>query len=144
MGCPGSASNFFDHNRPHRNALVQTGRTIPVCPARAVGGRILLTSSAGGDQTSQHAAPVTAIGGKSARGLGMAITKARAEHIGSPGYIWRTSKDGAVRPSHRKMEGKLVPWDKPPTLDNYTAHCGEFANCRCFPEPIIPDRFGTN
>jgi SPP1 gp7 family putative phage head morphogenesis protein len=72
------------------------------------------------------------------------ITKARAEHIGSPGYIWRTSKDGAVRPSHRKMEGKLVPWGKPPTLDNYTAHCGEFANCRCFPEPIIPDRFGTN
>lgn len=73
-----------------------------------------------------------------------AITKARAEHIGSPGYIWRTSKDGAVRPSHRKMEGKLVPWDKPPTLDNYTAHCGEFANCRCFPEPVIPERFGTN
>jgi hypothetical protein len=42
------------------------------------------------------------------------------------------------------MEGKFVEWGKPPTLDNYTAHCGEFANCRCFPEPIIPDRFGTN
>ncbi len=70
-----------------------------------------------------------------------ALTRARAEHIGSEGYTWRTSKDGAVRPSHRKMEGKFVRWDSPPTLDNYTAHCGEFANCRCFPEVDIPDRF---
>jgi SPP1 gp7 family putative phage head morphogenesis protein len=70
-----------------------------------------------------------------------AITQARAEYIGSPGYIWRTSKDGAVRPSHRAMEGEFVPWNKPPTLDHYTAHCGQFANCRCFPEPVIPDKF---
>lgn len=70
-----------------------------------------------------------------------ALTRARAEHIGSEGYTWRTSKDGAVRPSHRAMEGKFVRWDAPPTLDNYTAHCGEFANCRCFPEVDIPDRF---
>jgi len=72
-----------------------------------------------------------------------ALTQARAEHIGSPGYTWRTSKDGAVRPSHRAMEGKFVPWSQPPTLDNYTAHCGQFANCRCWPEPSIPDRFFT-
>jgi SPP1 gp7 family putative phage head morphogenesis protein len=70
-----------------------------------------------------------------------ALTRARAEHIGSPGYIWRTSKDGAVRPSHKGMEGKFVPWNQPPTLDHYTAHCGEFANCRCFPEVVIPERF---
>lgn len=66
-----------------------------------------------------------------------ALTRARAEYIGSPGYIWRTSKDGDVRPSHRRMEGRFVPWDSPPTLDGYTAHCGEFANDRCFVQPEI-------
>lgn len=70
-----------------------------------------------------------------------ALTEARARHLGSEGYFWRTSKDRAVRPSHRAMEGKFVRWDDPPTLDNYTAHCGCFANCRCFPEVQIPDRF---
>jgi SPP1 gp7 family putative phage head morphogenesis protein len=69
-----------------------------------------------------------------------ALTEARAQHIGSEGYFWRTSRDRAVRPSHRAMEGKFVRWDDPPTLDNYTAHCGQFANCRCFPEVQIPDR----
>lgn len=69
-----------------------------------------------------------------------AMTRARAEHIGSEGYFWRTSKDGAVRPSHRQMESKFVRWDSPPTLDNYTAHAGCYANCRCFPEVQVPDR----
>lgn len=67
------------------------------------------------------------------------LTKARAEYVGSSGYIWRTSRDGDVRPSHRAMEGKFVPWNDPPTLDGYKAHCGEFANCRCFPEPVLPE-----
>ena len=71
-----------------------------------------------------------------------ALTEARAVHIGSEGYIWRTSRDADVRKSHKEMEGKFVPWKSPPTLDGFTAHCGQFANCRCFPEPQIPDRFG--
>jgi SPP1 gp7 family putative phage head morphogenesis protein len=71
-----------------------------------------------------------------------ALTKARAEFIGSPGYLWRTSRDGAVRPSHKAMEGVFVPWDNPPTIDGFTAHAGGFANCRCFPEVAIPDKFG--
>lgn len=71
-----------------------------------------------------------------------ALTKARAEHIGSEGYFWRTSRDAAVRPSHKAMEGKFVKWKEPPTLDGFTGHCGDFANCRCFPEVAIPDRFG--
>jgi SPP1 gp7 family putative phage head morphogenesis protein len=69
-----------------------------------------------------------------------ALTKARAQYIGSEGYIWRTSKDGDVRPSHKRMEGKFVRWDDPPTLDGWTGHCGEFANCRCGPEPVLPER----
>lgn len=72
------------------------------------------------------------------------LTKSRALFIGSEGYFWRTSKDAAVRPSHRKMEGVFVRWDSPPTLDGFQGHCGEYANCRCFPEPVIPDRYGVS
>lgn len=65
------------------------------------------------------------------------LVQARAEAIDSPGYLWRTSRDGAVRPSHRLMEGKFVRWDAPPTIDGYSAHAGQFANCRCFPEVVF-------
>lgn len=65
--------------------------------------------------------------------------QARAEHIGSTHYIWRTSKDRRVRPSHRKLEGKVIAWNDPPECDPpHRAHAGMIWNCRCFPEPIIP------
>lgn len=67
------------------------------------------------------------------------LVKARALHIGSEGYIWRTSKDADVRDSHAKMEGKFVRWDSPPTLDGMVGHAGCLPNCRCFPEPVIPE-----
>lgn len=67
-----------------------------------------------------------------------AITQARAESVGSPGYIWRTSKDADVRPSHRRMDGQFVAWDDPPTLDGLRGHAGALPNCRCYAEPVIP------
>jgi len=67
-----------------------------------------------------------------------ALTQARAETVGSEGYIWRTVKDADVRPSHRAMEGKFVRWDDPPTTDGMTYHAGAGPNCRCFAEPVIP------
>lgn len=68
------------------------------------------------------------------------LTQARAEHIGSEGYVWRTSHDSDVRHSHKEMEGKFVRWDSPPTLsDGTTTHAGQIYNCRCYPEPVIPD-----
>lgn len=67
------------------------------------------------------------------------LTQARAEHVGSTGYIWRTADDSDVRASHREMAGKFVPWDKPPTLDNMTGHAGTLPNCRCYCEPVIPE-----
>ncbi len=67
------------------------------------------------------------------------LTQARALHIGSTGYIWRTSGDSDVRESHRKMNGQFVAWDDPPTLDKMTGHAGAFPNCRCYPEPVIPE-----
>ncbi len=68
------------------------------------------------------------------------LTQARATAIGSTHYIWRTSKDSAVRHSHEEMEGKVIAWAKPPTLsDGTTGHAGTFPNCRCYPEPVFTD-----
>lgn len=69
------------------------------------------------------------------------FTQARARFAGSQGYIWRTSTDADVRSTHRKMEGKYVPWADPPKTDANLApyHAGCGPNCRCFPEPILPD-----
>lgn len=67
------------------------------------------------------------------------LTQARAQYVGSTQYVWRTSGDSDVRPSHRKMNGRVVDWDDPPMLDNLTGHAGALPNCRCYPEPIIPD-----
>lgn len=69
------------------------------------------------------------------------FTQARAENLGSEGYIWRTSDDLDVRPSHRAMNGKFVKWDEPPTLDKMTGHAGCLPNCRCYCEPVIPEDF---
>lgn len=68
-----------------------------------------------------------------------ALTRARCERIGSDRYRWRTARDSDVRRSHQEMEGKIVHWSDPPTLDNMTGHAGEFPNCRCYPEPIFDD-----
>lgn len=69
------------------------------------------------------------------------LVQARAQYAGSDGYIWRTSGDLDVRPSHREMEGKYVRWSSPPKTDKglapYHAGCGP--NCRCFAEPIFPN-----
>lgn len=69
-----------------------------------------------------------------------ALTQARATHIGSEGYIWRTAGDSDVRHSHKEMNGKYVRWDDPPTLsDGTTTHAGQIYNCRCYPEPVLPE-----
>lgn len=67
------------------------------------------------------------------------FTQARAENLGSEGYIWRDSDDGDVRKSHHEMNGKFVYWNKPPTLDRLTGHAGCLPNCRCYPDPVIPE-----
>lgn len=69
------------------------------------------------------------------------LVQARATHVASEGYIWQTAHDQDVRPSHKKMQSKFVRWDDPPTLDNLTGHAGALPNCRCWPEPVIPDVF---
>lgn len=67
------------------------------------------------------------------------LVQARATHVGSEGYIWRTAQDDDVRRSHKKMSGKFVRWDRPPKTDNLVGHAGQLPNCRCYPEPVLPD-----
>lgn len=68
---------------------------------------------------------------------GTILTQARAVQVGSESYIWRTAEDVVVRPSHADMDGKLVYWNTPPTLDGLTGHAGALPNCRCIPMPVI-------
>ena len=66
------------------------------------------------------------------------LTMVRAQFVGSTHYVWRTSGDGDVRSSHKKMNGAVVPWDTPPLLEDGTrTHAGMIFNCRCYPEPIL-------
>lgn len=69
------------------------------------------------------------------------LVEARAEHIGSEGYIWRTAGDSDVRQEHRKLNGKFFHWSTPPVAgpkgERY--HAGQGPNCRCYPEPVVPD-----
>lgn len=66
------------------------------------------------------------------------INQARSLSLGSPGYIWKNSGDGAVRESHKfykgkKLDGMFFRWNEPPTLDDgMTGHAGSFPNCRCW------------
>ncbi|KAA6459652.1 hypothetical protein DYQ86_16160 [Acidobacteria bacterium AB60] len=74
-----------------------------------------------------------------------ALTEVRSQSIGINWFVWRTSKDGAVRLSHRNLEGVLMSWDDPPspeqlvgqhsTLGHYLP--GNCPNCRCTPFPLM-------
>jgi SPP1 gp7 family putative phage head morphogenesis protein len=76
--------------------------------------------------------------------ISTALTRARAEEIDLPWYIWRTSQDQRVRGSHKIMEGVLVRWAEPPSSELLAGeksvgkyHAGEVFNCRCYPEPVL-------
>ena len=74
-----------------------------------------------------------------------ALTQARAESFGVPAYVWRSSHDQRVRPSHRFLNDVVVLWEDPPspealldiasTLGHYNA--GNCPNCRCYPQPLL-------
>lgn len=71
------------------------------------------------------------------------LTQARCEYVGSTGYIWRTSEDEDVRPGHKAMANKVCEWANPPEVDEggrrMRFHAGQIWNCRCWPEPILPE-----
>lgn len=74
-----------------------------------------------------------------------ALTEARARYLRLDWYVWRTSKDGRVRASHRLMDRVIVSWGDPPSPEKLAGEkktYGEYApgnifNCRCYPQPLI-------
>jgi SPP1 gp7 family putative phage head morphogenesis protein len=69
------------------------------------------------------------------------LVQTRAVHVGSEGYIWRTSNDIDVRNQHRKLAGKFIRWDSPPIAGpkRMRYHAGQGPNCRCYCEVVVPD-----
>lgn len=72
------------------------------------------------------------------------FTQARAKSVGSTHYIWHTVGDGAVRPRHAHLDGKIFAWNDPPVCDQgkggtpVRANPGCVWNCRCWAEPLFP------
>lgn len=58
----------------------------------------------------------------------------RQQDAGVLSYIWATSRDDRVRPTHVANEGQEFSWDDPPA----TGHPGDDYNCRCVPIPTEP------
>lgn len=66
------------------------------------------------------------------------LTRNRQRALGIEEYIWRTSLDERVRPTHARLEGTTHSWDDPPSVGGgRTAHPGEDFRCRCTAEPVI-------
>lgn len=62
------------------------------------------------------------------------LTQARQAAIGVTEYIWRTTGDDRVRPTHRAKNGKRFKWSSPPAD---TGHPGDDYQCRCVAEPVL-------
>ncbi len=68
------------------------------------------------------------------------LTRVRALAVGVTHYVWRTAGDSDVRESHKKMNGKTFEFAQPPEVEpGKHYHPGQFPNCRCYPEPIVPE-----
>jgi SPP1 gp7 family putative phage head morphogenesis protein len=73
------------------------------------------------------------------------LTEARCQELDLPWFVWYTSKDQRVRPSHRNMDGVIVSWSdlpSPEALIGQKSNLGHYApgncpNCRCGPLPVL-------
>ncbi len=70
------------------------------------------------------------------------LTQARAMECGATHYVWETADDGAVRPGHAAMQGKVCSWAEAPAVNENGRvmhhHPGEIWNCRCWSRIILP------
>lgn len=64
------------------------------------------------------------------------LAQARQKAIGVKSYLWRGILDARERPEHRVREGREYDWDNPP----WDGHPGTPINCRCYGQPVWPDR----
>lgn len=68
------------------------------------------------------------------------LNEIRQRDLGVTQYIWRTSEDERVRPTHSDNNGKTFDWVNPPLT---TGHPGFDVQCRCLSEPIVTPRNRT-
>jgi SPP1 gp7 family putative phage head morphogenesis protein len=74
--------------------------------------------------------------------LNSELAQLRQRSAGVRRYTWSTSKDGRVRKGHRKLEGTVQSYAKPPIVHERSgkrAHPGEDVECRCQAIPVIDD-----
>lgn len=64
------------------------------------------------------------------------LTELRQTALGVEEYIWSTSRDERVRPTHQHKQGQKIKWSKPPAD---TGHPGHDINCRCVAIPVLED-----
>lgn len=64
------------------------------------------------------------------------LTELRQSEAGIEDYIWSTSRDERVRPTHASKQGKKFSWDNPPSD---TGHPGNDIQCRCVAMPVLED-----
>jgi len=63
-----------------------------------------------------------------------AINMTRQQNLGVEEYVWETSKDERVRPTHRSKQGKIFRWDDPPSDTGPPSHD---VRCRCQARAVI-------
>jgi SPP1 gp7 family putative phage head morphogenesis protein len=61
------------------------------------------------------------------------LAQRRQTDIGVEQYVWRTSQDERVRPTHRVRDGKTYRWDAGGIIP------GSEIRCRCVADPLFPD-----
>jgi SPP1 gp7 family putative phage head morphogenesis protein len=67
------------------------------------------------------------------------VSRHRQRQAGIVQYIWSTSRDMKVRPSHAELEGKTFDINTPPLIEGRPLHPGEDYQCRCIAAPVKPD-----
>ncbi len=68
-----------------------------------------------------------------------AVRQETARSLGITHYVWRSSGDEAVRPYHKRLNGKRFAYADPPVTDAYghTNNPGHDYNCRCVDEAEV-------
>lgn len=66
-----------------------------------------------------------------------ALTQYRQQDLGIDSYIWRSSNDSRVRPTHAEANGREFKWAEPPSFTG--GHPGQAVRCRCQASAVFPD-----
>jgi SPP1 gp7 family putative phage head morphogenesis protein len=67
------------------------------------------------------------------------VNQIRQENAGVTQYVWSTSRDERVRPSHDALDGEIFDWATPPPE---TGHPGQDFQCRCVALPVVTELVG--